>query len=43
MSATDSSGAARRARSLDVDPFSTEFFDDLHPAHEVLREAGPLV
>lgn len=29
--------------SLDVDPFSTEFFDDMHAAHEVLREAGPLV
>src|SRR6266550_8319860 len=29
--------------SLDVDPFSTEFFEDPHAIHEVLREAGPLV
>lgn len=29
--------------SLDVDPFSTEFFDDMHKVHEVLREAGPVV
>ena len=29
--------------SLDVDPFSTEFFDDMHTVHEVLREAGPVV
>src|SRR6202790_2840588 len=28
---------------LDIDPFSIEFFDDLHPAQEQLREAGPLV
>ena len=28
---------------LDLDPFSIEFFDDLHPAQERLREAGPLV
>src|SRR6266550_9006539 len=29
--------------SLVVDPFSTEFFEDPHAIHEVLREAGPLV
>ncbi len=30
-------------RSLDVDPFSIEFFDDPYPTHETLREAGPVV
>ena len=29
--------------SLDVDPFSIEFFDNPYPVHEVLREAGPVV
>src|ERR1700746_3087509 len=29
--------------SLDLDPFSIEFFDNPHPVHEVLREAGPVV
>jgi len=29
--------------SLDLDPFSIEFFENPHPAHEVLREAGPVV
>ena len=28
---------------LDLDPFSIEYFDDLHPSQERLREAGPLV
>ncbi|HYH30875.1 MAG TPA: cytochrome P450, partial [Pseudonocardia sp.] len=27
----------------DVDPFSPEFLTDPYPAHEVLREAGPVV
>src|SRR5216683_1699379 len=27
----------------EVDPFSKEFFDDPYPAHEELREAGPIV
>ena len=27
----------------DVDPFSTAFFADPYPAHEALREAGPVV
>jgi cytochrome P450 len=31
------------APSLDLDPFSTTFFDDPFPAHEALREAGPVV
>src|SRR5215208_5651490 len=30
-------------RSLDVDPFSNEFFEDPHAIHDTLREAGPLV
>src|SRR5215213_3403752 len=46
-SRTDSVTPARTAPagvpSLDVDPFSNEFFEDPHPVHEVLREAGPLV
>ena len=29
--------------SLDLDPFSIEFFKNPHPVHEVLREAGPVV
>lgn len=29
--------------SLDLDPFSVEFFDDPFPAHAALREAGPFV
>ena len=38
------SAASRpECRSLDVDPFSIEFFDDPYPAHELLREAGPVV
>ena len=26
-----------------IDPFSIDFFRDPHPAHEALREAGPVV
>jgi hypothetical protein len=29
--------------SSDLDPFSTAFFDDPHPDHQRLREAGPVV
>lgn len=29
--------------NLDLDPFSIEFFENPHPVHEVLREAGPVV
>lgn len=29
--------------SLDIDPFCQAFFDDPFPAHEALREAGPVV
>src|ERR1700710_2075847 len=46
MSATGSSQAAGSGAGvphLDIDPFSIQFFDDLHPAQEQLREAGPLV
>src|SRR3979490_3006549 len=32
-----------RIPSLDLDPFSIEFFENPHPVHEVLREAGPVV
>lgn len=28
---------------LDVDPFALGFFDDPYPAHEAMREAGPVV
>src|SRR6202795_3401189 len=28
---------------LDVDPFSLDFFDDPYPAHELLRDTGPVV
>jgi 4-methoxybenzoate monooxygenase (O-demethylating) len=28
---------------VDVDPFAIEFFENPHPSHEVLREAGPVV
>ncbi len=28
---------------LDIDPFAIEFFDDPYPAHEKMREAGPVV
>ena len=35
--------AGRAVPVLDVDPFSTAFFDDPFPAHEALREAGPVV
>jgi cytochrome P450 len=28
--------------SLDIDPFSIEFFDDPYPVHEALRDAGPV-
>ena len=42
MSATEKA-APLGVPNLDVDPFSTEFFDDMHAIHEVLREAGPVV
>ena len=46
-SRTDSVTPARTAPagvpSLDVDPFSNEFFEDPHAIHDILREAGPLV
>src|SRR5437016_4216301 len=42
-SAASQRGAPAGAPRLDVDPFSTEFFEDPHAVHEVLREAGPVV
>jgi cytochrome P450 len=42
MSATQKAAPAG-VPSLDVDPFSTEFFEDPHAIHQVLREAGPVV
>src|SRR5215210_6134817 len=50
--ATGDLGATSRAGSfnaasgipdVDVDPFAIEFFENPHPSHEVLREAGPVV
>lgn len=46
MSATGSSQAAGSGAGVphfDIDPFSIEFFDNLHPDQERLREAGPLI
>src|SRR3954451_6968532 len=46
MSATGSSavaGGGAGVPHLDIDPFSIAFFDDLHPAQERMREAGPLI
>jgi len=42
-SAASQHGAPAGVPRLDVDPFSTEFFEDPHAIHQVLREAGPLV
>ena len=45
MSDTGSTAAAGAAGvpHLALDPFSIEYFDDLHPAQQRLRDAGPLV
>src|SRR4051812_38976564 len=50
MTATISTGMASPTNrnaldipSLDIDPFSMDFLSDPHPAHEILREAGPVV
>src|SRR3954471_11959155 len=46
MSAASSSvadGSGVGVPHLDIDPFSIEFFDDLHPAQQRMREAGPLI
>jgi cytochrome P450 len=42
MSAT-AKAAPAGVPSLDVDPFSTEFFEDPHAIHQVLREAAAVV
>src|SRR3954469_23680017 len=41
-SKADASGATSAIPKVDVDPFSNEFFENPHPSHEVLREAGPV-
>src|SRR6187200_2036057 len=44
MTAVNASSAGGEAvPHLSLDPFSIEYFDDLHPSQERLREAGPLV
>ena len=46
MSATNSSASAGNGAGvphLALDPFSIEFFDDLYPSQQLLRQAGPLV
>ena len=44
MTAVNASSAGGAAvPHLSLDPFSIEYFDDLHPCQERLREAGPLV
>jgi cytochrome P450 len=42
-SKAEASGATSAIPEVDVDPFSNEFFENPHPSHEVLREAGPVV
>lgn len=37
------SAALQPSPTVDLDPFSIAFFDDPFPAHEALREAGPVV
>jgi hypothetical protein len=37
------SATTKAAPAMDLDPFSTAFFDDPFPAHHALREAGPVV
>src|SRR6476469_4943875 len=38
-----SSAGGTAVPHLSLDPFSIDYFDDLHPSQERLREAGPLV
>src|SRR4051794_25120476 len=42
-SKAEASGATSAIPAVDVDPFSNEFFENPHPSHEVMREAGPVV
>jgi hypothetical protein len=37
------STAADTVPASDIDPFCREFFEDPFPAHQALREAGPVV
>src|SRR4249920_2403592 len=46
MTSTNSSastGDGAAVPHLALDPFSIEYFDELYPSQELLREAGPLV
>ncbi|MGJ4939993.1 cytochrome P450 [Bradyrhizobium sp. HKCCYLS1011] len=50
MNLTDVSAPAARPAApadgiphLDIDPFSIAFFDDPYPAHDAMREAGPVI
>jgi cytochrome P450 len=46
LSVATQSGAGAPATAiphLDIDPFAIAFFDDPYPAHEKMREAGPVV
>src|SRR5881275_2212291 len=40
---TEAPSGAPPIPRVDVDPFSNEFFENPYPAHEALREAGPVV
>src|SRR3954451_8243419 len=42
-SKAEASVATSAIPEVDVDPFSNEFFENPHPSHEVMREAGPVV
>ena len=42
-SGTPASTGPASVPHLDVDPFDMSFFADPYPAHERLREAGPVV
>jgi cytochrome P450 len=41
--AVDARGPAAAIPVSPIDPFSIDFLRDPHPAHEILREAGPVV
>lgn len=43
QSTSTPTGGAPSIPHLDIDPFAISFFDDPYPAHERLREAGPVV
>jgi cytochrome P450 len=43
LSAAAASSPSGPIPHLGIDPFATDFFDDPFPAHEQLRQAGPIV